>query len=426
MATATADDGAWVLPVTVVAPADVGRVMTPAGYEVDASTARRAYEATPANTRRSRESRASLFMEWCRGRGRVPTDPGTVPDYCAWLADQRHPADTIGSYVSPLAGALALSGAPLGPQDRELIARVIAHRSAEEATDPEDGGDALQATECTRADLGRMVATLDRTTVRGARDAFALILHWYIAGRASEPCGLAVHDVREVVADVLDLATGERTELAALEITFRRSKTNPHGRKRDFVRLVEQSDDLCPVRAWRAWMAVLVAEGASLTGPLLRRLDRWGKLGGTGGRCAGRQPLDARRAAGIGDRTIRNLIRDCARAARLVRELHPAERELLSLTAERAELAAAETDTEREAIRSDRRVRRRALRRSLPRYTGHSMRRGLVRHLERMGEPPHVIERAARFAPGSRARARYGVDLLPWADNPTVHMRRRQ
>ncbi|MER5522076.1 hypothetical protein [Streptomyces sp. NPDC002763] len=88
----------------------------------------------------------------------------------------------------------------------------------------------------------------------------------------------------------------------------------------------------------------------------------------------------------------------------------------------RAALAAAATDTEREALRVERRVQRRALRRRLVRITGHSMRRGCIRRMERNGVPRHVIEAHARFAPGSRALARYRIGTIPWEQNPTLFM----
>jgi hypothetical protein len=53
------------------------------------------------------------------------------------------------------------------------------------------------------------------------------------------------------------------------------------------------------VAAWRAWRAVLEEHDQHHTGPLLRRIDRHGRLGGTG-RCAGRQPKDPHRAVAIG------------------------------------------------------------------------------------------------------------------------------
>ncbi|MGW2725596.1 hypothetical protein [Streptomyces sp. NPDC001492] len=414
--------GGLVLPGHYTAAGN-GRVRTPGGFTVDEATARRAAGAEPANTTRGRASRAGLFVNWCTEHGRVPTDAGVLADWANHLADQRHPTDTINSYVTTVSSVRALNGHPVRADERDLIARVLASRSTEEATDPDNAGDVLQATECTREDLAAMVATCDLDTVRGLRDAVALVIAWFMAARASEPVSLSVHDVVETTADIVDLATGEIVDVRpALEITLRRSKTNPHGRKRDTVRLVAQDDPaLCPVVLWRAWMTLLQSADVAHTGPLLRRVDRWGRLGGTGA-CAGRQPADARRAGGIGDRTLRNIIQHRARAAGLVRDLAPEEREVLSTCAERAALAAADSDTEREAIRTERRLKRRTLRRRLPRYTGHSMRRGCIRRMERNGTPRHVIEVHARFTAGSRALPRYKIGGIPWQDNPTLYM----
>ncbi|MBE9500724.1 hypothetical protein IHE61_30965 [Streptomyces sp. GKU 257-1] len=162
-----------VRPVQFTEP-EAGRVMTPAGYSIDADTAQRVAAATPDNnTDRGRTSRAGLFAEWCRKHGRDGAEPGTVPDYCAHLARLRHPAATIEAYATTLANLLAVNGRPLCEQDRAFVRAIIASRSAEEASDPANEGDALQSPECTREDLRAMVATLDRSTVRGTRDARA-------------------------------------------------------------------------------------------------------------------------------------------------------------------------------------------------------------------------------------------------------------
>ncbi|MEU4359415.1 hypothetical protein [Streptomyces virginiae] len=100
---------------------------------------------------------------------------------------------------------------------------------------------------------------------------------------------------------------------------------------------------------------------------------------------------------------------------------------MLSTATERAELGALVlTDTGREALKARRRLARRALRRGLRRYSGHSMRRGKVRHDQRQGTPRHVIERQNRYVPGSRALARYLDDLVAWQENPTVPLRFRE
>lgn len=401
-------------------PLPDGRVMTPDGYAVDAETLRRAFASTPANTERSRQSRMVAYVAWCRDRGRLHTDPGTLADYAAALAGRQHPAETITVYTSTIAERLAAVGAVVPESERALIRAIVAQRAQEEARDDEGQGDVLQATEVTREDLAAMLATLDRSTVEGVRNAFILSLDWYMAGRASEPAGLNLRDATEASVRLEDPESGELVELAALVITLRLSKTNAYGRTVDVIRIVAQDDVTCPVAAFRAWKAVLAEEGVS-SGPLLRRVKA-GRL-----TTAGRPPKDPARVGGIGDRTVRNLVAATARAAGLTRPLDPAERAVLSTTAERSELAALVlTDAGREALKVRRRLDRRALRRSLRRYSGHSMRRGKVRDDQRAGVARHVIERQNRYVPGSKALARYLDDLVAWEENPTIPARFRR
>ncbi|MGW2724904.1 hypothetical protein [Streptomyces sp. NPDC001492] len=402
-------------PSAPVATAGPDRVRTPSGRTLSTAAARRVRLGTPHNTHRNRESRADRFTAWCNEHGRVASDPGTVPDYVAHLADRGHQPETLEAYVGTLAHALAVSGHPLDDEDRSYITSIINHRALELADDPDGVGDALQATACSRDDLAAMLATLDRSTLAGRRDACALALDWYMGGRSCEPGALNIRDVVEEIAEVDDQDTGELLQLPALVITVRRSKTNPHGRTRDVVRVVAQDDATCPVAAWRAWREDLAAAGIE-RGPLLRRIKN-GKF-----TTAGRPPRDPERAGGIGDRTIRNLVRATAAAAGLTRELDGEERRLLSTAAEAAELAAL-AEPEREAFAVERRRRRRLLRHRLRRYTGHSMRRGPIQDAQQRGVPRDVVERQYRYAPGSKALARYYDERVPWQDNPTVIMR---
>ncbi|MFE4824885.1 hypothetical protein ACFRFU_52905 [Streptomyces sp. NPDC056704] len=64
-----------------------------------------------------------------------------------------------------------------------------------------------------------------------------------------------------------------------------------------------------------------------------------------------------------------------------------------------AEELAALAGAEWEAFAAQRRRGRRLLRHSLRRYSGHSMRRGQVRHLQRLGVPRHIIEAHCRYVP---------------------------
>jgi len=94
------------VPPATASPARPGRVLTPSGRTLSAAAARRIRLATPFNTRRGRESRTALFTAWCREHGRVPTDPGTVPDYLAHLADRGQQPETLETYAGTLAHGL--------------------------------------------------------------------------------------------------------------------------------------------------------------------------------------------------------------------------------------------------------------------------------------------------------------------------------
>ncbi|MGW2255143.1 hypothetical protein ACWCXH_33900 [Kitasatospora sp. NPDC001660] len=413
-------DGAVALLDGAGYPDRGARVVTASGKTISGRTAWRVANSVPRGTRAARRSRVHLFTRWCRDHGRIATDGGTVPDYLTHLADLHHPAATLVAHLGTLAAWLSMTGQGLDDEDRRLCRAVVDQRSATEAADGSEAPGPLQATEATVEDLAAMVGTCHRSTPRGARDAYTMLLDWFMAGRCSEPAALNRLDVAEVTARYRDPETGRPVVRPALEITVRTSKTNPYGRHTQRVRIVGQDDpQLCPVLAHRAWTALLDAQQVPPGGPLLRRIDRWGRIGGTAP-VAGRPPADPARAYGIGDRTVRNIIATAAERAGLVRAWGPAERELLSTAAERAALAGVADPYRREELRADLRKRRRALRRSRPRYTGHSMRRGCLRAMQRRGRPRHIIEQHGRYRPGSRSLGRYLDDVPPWESNGTV------
>ncbi|MGR3875639.1 hypothetical protein ACUXZZ_44675 [Streptomyces graminifolii] len=53
------------------------------------------------------------------------------------------------------------------------------------------------------------------------------------------------------------------------------------------------------------------------------------------------------------------------------------------------------------------------------------MQRGHVRHLQRIGTPRHINEVQRRYVPGFKALALCFDERVPWAENPTVAMRRQ-
>ena len=398
-------------------------VTTSAGHRMSARTAWRVRNAVPRGTRRARRSRVGLFERWCAARGRVPTDPHTVPDYLTHLADLQHPASTLDAHLGTLAGWLALTRYPLSDEDQLYCRAVVDQRARTEATEDAEEPGALQAAEATPEDLAAMVATCGTNPV-GVRNRFLLLLEWYMAGRASEPAALNRRDVTVTTAAYLDPATRRPVVREALVVQVRSDKTNPHGRRERPVRLLAQDTEaLCPVAAWRAWSALIDAQGAGEGGPLLRRVSARGVIASPDRQPPGRPTIKPGRGSGIGDRTVRNVIAAAAEAADLVDPWTPEQQAVLSTVAEDAALSRLATAAEREAYRARLRVERRGLRRTRKRYSGHSMRRGCVRAMQRHKIPRAMIEQQARYVAGSRALDRYLDDLPDWADNPTAVMR---
>ncbi|MER6832050.1 tyrosine-type recombinase/integrase [Streptosporangium sp. NPDC000563] len=108
--------------------------------------------------------------------------------------------------------------------------------------------------------LRAMLATVDRTTLAGRRDAAALLLGYACAARVSELSALDITDVRETPDGLL--------------VGLYRRKLKRH----DEVAVPYGADPAtCPVRAVRALTAAL-AEVSRPGGPLFVRVDRHGHL----------------------------------------------------------------------------------------------------------------------------------------------------
>jgi integrase len=190
-----------------------------------------------------------------------------------------------------------------------------------------------------------LLATLDRTTPIGVRDAALLSLGYAIAGRRGELARLNISDVT-AVAEGLDVAVW-------------RPKVN-----RDSPVAVPYHPDpaRCPVRAVTTWIALLEEHGRA-AGPLFVRIDRHGRLGYV---ATGKGTPDGR----LSDRAVNNVVARTARAA------------------------------------------------ALPgRWSGHSLRRGLVTTARRAGKPVEQIARHGGWADDSRALLTYVDEVDRWVDN---------
>lgn len=252
--------------------------------------ARRAVAAgVPDSTRRAYDSDMSAFTAWCRAAGRtvLPATPETVTEYVTHLttAPSRR------------------TGRPLGPSsiERALAAIRTAHKAADVPAPETKGARKVlsgyrqhlaltkdpaarpkRATPAVPAVLRDMLATLDRTTLAGSRDAALVLLGYACAARSSELVALDLGDLVETDDGLL--VTVYRRKLKRFDEVAVPYGSNPA---------------TCPIRAARALLVHLRAVGRT-EGPLFVRVDRHGRLappmfrgGKPIGDSAGRMTADA-------------------------------------------------------------------------------------------------------------------------------------
>jgi site-specific recombinase XerD len=239
-----------------------------AGRRPLSEAARAALEAgTADNTRRGYSSDWAAFTDWCATTGERPM-PAT--------------AETLVEYVAHLiATPSARTGRPLVPSSirRALTSIRAAHRAAG-ATPPEAIGarkvlsghmDKLakakdpaarprKAAPATPRELSAMLAKVDRTTLKGKRDAALLLLGFATAARVSELSSLDISSVTEAEH--------------GYDVHVYRHKVREWT---DAPVLYGTDPATCPVRALRSYRAAL-AEAGRIEGPLFVRIDRHGRV----------------------------------------------------------------------------------------------------------------------------------------------------
>jgi integrase len=230
---------------------------TLAVLEAEAQAARDfARESVSGATRRGYASDWRAFAGWCRARGldSMPAAPDTVALYLAAMAQEGQKTATIHRALTAISVNHRNAGhdSPRRDAGVRAVFRGILRQRGERPT---------KKRALTHELLAQAVALTPRG-LRGARDRALLLVGWSGAFRRSE---LAAVQVEHMTFSDKGLA-----------ILVPRSKTDQAGHGRWKGLNHARSPDLCPVRAARAWL-----DGAGVSeGPFLRRIDRWGKLGG--------------------------------------------------------------------------------------------------------------------------------------------------
>ena len=205
----------------------------------------------PATLRAYRSDLAD-FADWCAEHRAepAPASPMTIALYLTALADAGAKVSTIRRRVAALSQAHQLAGVEPPPTADPLVKVTMAGIRRTLGTAPERKAAAVTA------ELRRLLATCDRSTAAGTRDAALLLIGFAGGFRRAELVALDVDDVVE---------TGD-----GLRVTVRRSKTDPEAQGREVGIPWGSHIETCPVRALRAWHRLVGAD----VGPLFRGVDR--------------------------------------------------------------------------------------------------------------------------------------------------------
>lgn len=305
------DAGAELVPQALPAPAaEAAHIAPDPDHQLSGGAAALVARGLAANTRAAYERHWATFQRWChlRGRTALPATAQTLAEYVHHLTGTttqygRPPsASTISHVLGCVQAAHKHSGQVCDVRLARLALRAYRRDGAEAGPTARHR---RQSAPITLTDLRALVHAVltavgagDLHPLRGQRDQVALVLGFAMAGRASEIAALDI-------ADTSFSAHG-------LTVTVRSSKTDQDARGTPVHIKYGRHLETCPVRLTEAWIDSLAAHGVT-SGPLLRGVDRNGRLAGTTG-YAGRtrQGTPGR----LSNETLNTLIRDAVRRAR--------------------------------------------------------------------------------------------------------------
>ena len=225
----------------------------PASAEVVERGRAYARAAYADNTLRAYGTAWRDFSTWAAGRGfdPLPCDPAALAEFLTVRAD----AVSLSSLVVKLA-AIKRAHADKGfndPSTHPVVSRVWAGIRKTKGVAPQ-----RQKKPAEIEVIRKMVADLGERPA-DVRDRALLLIGLVSACRRSELVGLNVEDLTE---------TGD-----GLVGRIRRSKTDQEGAGREVALPYGSNPSTCPVRAWRAWLALIGSEG-----PAFRQVTKGGRI----------------------------------------------------------------------------------------------------------------------------------------------------
>ncbi|WP_034089216.1 tyrosine-type recombinase/integrase [Streptacidiphilus albus] len=247
-------------------------------------TRERLERSVPANTKRAYGRQWSQFTDWCdeTGRSPLPATPQTLAEYVSHLADLDRAPSTIEQATAAIRTAHRVAGHRGQPETDGALAVLKVHRRDR----AEAGKRKRKAPPVTLTPLRAMIDATDPEALAGKRNRALLVLGFALMARRSELAALRVGDVRFTDDGLTVLIRSSKTDQDAI------------GAKVNIPVGVHPATD--PIRVVRAWLDAL-AQRQVTTGPLLRRINRWGHLqeGGMSGAAVNEAVQRLAAAAGL-------------------------------------------------------------------------------------------------------------------------------
>lgn len=269
----------------------------PADFQVSPETLDMIARSDAENTRTAYDQDWKRFEQWCESQGRtpLPATPQTFADYVQHLASTPTERGTLPrpATIDRAMGTIGRRHNDAGLKlDRRAAAKAFKTYRKEWA---HAGNSKTQAKPAVVDAIRAMVGACDLTTLTGIRDRAIILLGFAVMGRRSEVTALNV-------SDITDHENG-------MIVLIRMSKTDQDAKGTKVPIRYADDPTLCPVVAVQAWLAAMERRGVK-DGPLFRRIDRNGRLGGTPG-AAGRG------GARLSPQSVHNIIQRLAHVAGL-------------------------------------------------------------------------------------------------------------
>lgn len=276
---------------------DYSPATRPADFQVSPEALEMIARSDAENTRTAYDQDWKRFEHWCESEGRtpLPATPQTFATYVEHLASTPTERGTLPKPAT-IDRAMGTIGRRHNDAGMKLDRRAAAKAFKTYKKDWSDAGNSkTQAKPAVVDAIRKMVNACDLASLTGIRDRAIILLGFSIMGRRSEITALNISDI-----------TAHENGMIVL---IRRSKTDQEAKGAKIPIRYGDDPTLCPVVAVQAWLAAMERRGVK-AGPLFRRIDRNGRLGGTPG-AAGRG------GARMSSQSVHNIIQRLAQAAGL-------------------------------------------------------------------------------------------------------------